>query len=112
MSLLTEPYYSNCHEVFRRSTNQSLLLLEELKVRSAIPSEFAPGRGILELNAAQSPSEFLGSLQRSVSDRMDLVPLSVEADEMRLRVELHDPQPMDERLEEGQPSDTLSPNRY
>ena len=88
------------------------VLLEELKMHSAIPREFAPGRGILELNAAQSPSEFLGSLQRSVSDRMDLVPLSVEADEMRLRVELHDPQPADERFEEGQPIDTLSPNRY
>ena len=88
------------------------VLLEELKMRSAIPRAFAPGRGILELNAAQSPSEFLASLQRSVSDRMDLVPLSVEADEMRLRVELHDPQPLDERFEEGQPIDTLSPNRY
>ena len=88
------------------------VLLEELKMRSAIPREFAPGRGILELNAAQSPSEFLASLQRSVSDRMDLVPLSVEADEMRLRVELFDRQPLDERFEEDRPIDTLSPNRY
>jgi len=88
------------------------VLLEELKMHSAIPREFAPGRGILELTAAQSPSEFLGSLQRSVSDRMDLVPLSVEADEMRLRVELHDRQPLDETSEEDRPIDTLSPNRY
>jgi hypothetical protein len=88
------------------------VLLEELKVRSAIPREFAPGRGVLELNAAQLPSEFLGSLQRSVSDRMDLVPLSVEDDEMRLRVELLDPQPLDERSEEDRPIDTRSPNRY
>jgi len=79
------------------------VLLEELKMRSAIPRAFAPGRGVLELNAAQSPSEFLGSLQRSVSDRMELIPLSVEADEMRLRVELLDPQPLDESSE---------PNRY
>jgi hypothetical protein len=43
---------------------------------------------------------------------MDLVPLSVEADEMRLRVELLDPQPLDERFEEDRPIDTLSPNRY
>jgi len=88
------------------------VLLEELKMRSAIPRQFAPGRGILELTAAQSPSEFLASLQRSVSDRMDLIPLSVEADEMRLRVELRDPQPLDEPFEEGQPIDTRSPNRY
>jgi len=88
------------------------VLLEELKMRSAIPRAFAPGRGILELNAAQSPSEFLASLQRSVSDRMDLIPLSVEADEMRLRVELLDPQPLDERFEEDRPIDTRSPNRY
>jgi len=88
------------------------VLLEELKMRSAIPREFTPGRGILELNAAQSPREFLASLQRSVSDRMDLVPLSVEADEMRLRVELHDRQPLDETSEEVQPIDTLNPNRY
>ena len=88
------------------------MLLEELKMRSAIPREFVPGRGILELNAAQSPREFLASLQRSVSDRMDLVPLSVEADEMRLRVELHDRQPLDETSEEDRPIDTLSPNRY
>jgi hypothetical protein len=88
------------------------VLLEELKMRSAIPRAFAPGRGVLELNAAQSPSEFLGSLQRSVSDRMDLIPLSVEADEMRLRVELLDPQPLDESSEEDRPIDTLSPNRY
>jgi hypothetical protein len=71
------------------------VLLEELKMRSAIPSEFAPGRGVLELNAAQAPREFLASLQRSVSDRMELVPLSVEADEMRLRVELHEHQPLE-----------------
>ncbi len=88
------------------------VLLEELKMRSAIPREFAPGRGILELTAAQSPSEFLGSLQRSVSDRMNLVPLSVEADEMRLRVEVFDRQPLDESSEEDRPIDTLSPNRY
>jgi hypothetical protein len=88
------------------------VLLEELKMRSAIPREFAPGLGILELNAAQSPSEFLGSLQRSVSDRMELVPLNVEADEMRLRVELFDRQPPDESFEEDRPIDTLSPNRY
>ena len=86
--------------------------LEELKMRSAIPREFAPGRGVLELTAAQPPSEFLASLQRSVSDRMDLVPLSVEADEMRLRVELLDRPPPNERFEEDRPIDTLSPNRY
>jgi hypothetical protein len=88
------------------------VLLEELKMRSAIPREFAPGRGVLELTAAQSPREFLGSLQRSVSDRMNLVPLSVEADEMRLRVEVFDRQPLDETSEEDRPIDTLSPNRY
>jgi hypothetical protein len=88
------------------------VLLEELKMRSAIPREFAPGRGVLELTAAQLPSEFLASLQRSVSSRMELIPLSVEADELRLRVELHDRQPLDEKFEEGHPIDTLSPNRY
>jgi hypothetical protein len=88
------------------------VLLEELKMRSAIPREFAPGLGILELNAAQPPSEFLALLQRSVSDRMELVPLSVEADEMRLRVELFDPQPPAEGFEEDRPIDTRSPNRY
>lgn len=77
------------------------VLLEELKMRSAIPSQFAPGRGILELNAAQPPRDFLASLQRSVADRMDLIPLSVEADEMRLRVELRDPQPPEEGIEES-----------
>jgi hypothetical protein len=88
------------------------VLLEELKVRSAIPREFTPGRGILELNAAQLPREFLASLQRSVSGRMDLVPLSVEDDEMRLRVVVHDRQPLDETSEEADPIDTLNPNRY
>ena len=88
------------------------VLLEELKMHSAIPREFTPGRAILELSAEQSPSEFLESLQRSVSDQMDLVPLSVEADEMRLRVEVHDRRPLDERIEEGQPIDTGSQNRY
>jgi hypothetical protein len=88
------------------------VLLEELKMRSAIPREFAPGLGILELTAAQSPSEYLGSLQRSLSDRMNLIPLSVEADEMRLRVEVFDPQPLVETGEDGRPIDTRSPNRY
>jgi hypothetical protein len=88
------------------------VLLEELKMHSVIPREFAPGRGILELNAAQSPSEFLASLQWSVSDRMELVPLSVEADEMRLRVEVLERQPPDEGLEEDPAIDTRSPNRY
>jgi len=88
------------------------VLLEELKVRSAIPREFTPGRGILELTAAQLPREFLASLQRSVSGRMDLVPLSVEDDEMRLRVVVHDRQPLDETSEEADPIDTLNPNRY
>ena len=88
------------------------VLLEELKMHAAIPREFAPGRAILELNATQLPSEFLGSLRRSVSDRMDLIPLSVKADAMRLRVELRDPQPLDEGFEERRLIDTLSPNRY
>ena len=88
------------------------VLLEELRMRSAIPRAFAPGRGVLELNAAHSPREFLDSLQRAVSDRMELIPLSVEADEMRLRVELLDPQPLDEGSEEDRPIDTRSPNRY
>ena len=88
------------------------VLLEDLKVHSAIPREFTPGRAILELSAAQSPSEYLSSLQRSVSDRMDLVPLSVEADEIRLRVEVFDRQPPDAGSEEGASIDTRSPNRY
>jgi len=88
------------------------VLLEELKVRSATPREFSPGRAILELSAAQSPSEYLASLQRSVSGQMKLVPLSIEADEMRLRVEIFDRPPPGESVEEGQPIDTLSPNRY
>jgi hypothetical protein len=88
------------------------VLLEELKMHSATPREFSPGRAILELSAAQSPSEYLGLLQRSVSDRMELVPLSIKADELRLRVEVFDRQPLDERSDEGQPIDTHSPNRY
>ncbi len=88
------------------------VLLEELKVHSATPREFSPGRAILELSAAQSPSEYLPSLQRSVSGQMDLVPLSVEADEMHLRVEIFDRPPPGEPAGEGQPIDTLNPNRY
>ena len=88
------------------------VLLEELKMRAAIPREISPGRAVLELNAAQSPSEFLGLLQRSVSDRMELVPLRVEGDEMRLRVELLDPQPLAEEFDEHQAIDTRSRNRY
>ncbi|MCH8083202.1 MAG: hypothetical protein IH885_03095 [Myxococcales bacterium] len=88
------------------------VLLEELKMHSAIPRQFTPGRAVLELSAAQSPREYLGSLQRSLSDRMDLVPLSVEADVIRLRVEVYDRQPSDEGFDESQPIDTLSPNRY
>ncbi len=88
------------------------VLLEELKMHSAIPRQFTPGRAVLELSAAQSPREYLGSLQRSLSDRMELVPLSVEADEMRLRVEIFDRRPPDEGSDESQPIDTLGPNRY
>jgi hypothetical protein len=88
------------------------VLLEELKMRAAIPSEFSPGLAILELNAAQAPSEFLGLLQRAVSDRMELLPLSVEDDEMRLRVELLAPPASAEETEDGLAIDTRSPNRY
>jgi len=88
------------------------VLLEELKMHSATPRAFSPGLAILELNAAQSPSEYLPSLQRSVSGQMDLVLLSVEADEMRLRVEIFDRPPPGEVVGEGEPIDTLSPNRY
>jgi hypothetical protein len=88
------------------------VLLEELKLRSAIPREFTPGRAILELNAAQSPSEFLPSLQRSVSDRMNLILLGVDDDEMHLRVEVHTRPAPDERFGAGRPIDTPSPNRY
>jgi hypothetical protein len=88
------------------------VLLEELKMRSATPREFSPGRAILELSAAQSPSEYLPSLQRSVSGQMELVPLSVEADEMRLRVEIFDRPLPGKGVGEDQPIDTLSPNRY
>ncbi len=88
------------------------VLLEELKMHSAIPRQFTPGHAVLELSAAQSPREYLGSLQRSLSDRMNLVPLSVEADVIRLRVEVHARQPSDEEFDESPPIDTLSPNRY
>jgi len=87
-------------------------LLDELKIRSAIPREFTPGRGVLELTAAQHPDEFLTSLQRAVADHMDLLPLSVERDELRLRVELFDSRPPWEASEEADAIDTRSPNRY
>ncbi len=88
------------------------VLLEELGVREAIPREFSPGRGVLELTAAQYPDEFLDSLQRAVAERMDLQPLSDEADELRVRVELYETRPPWERSEEADAIDTRSPKRY
>ncbi len=88
------------------------VLLEELKMRAVIPREISPGRAVLELNAAQLPSEFLGSLQHAVADQMELVPLSVEDDEMRLRVEAFERQAPDEGSEEAGAIDTRSQNRY
>jgi hypothetical protein len=88
------------------------VLLEELKMRAVIPREMSPGRAVLELTAAHLPSEFLGLLQRSVSDQMELVPLSVEDDEMRLRVEAFERQPPEEGSEEDDAIDTRSRNRY
>jgi hypothetical protein len=72
----------------------------------------SPGRAVLELTAAHSPREFLGLLQRSVSDQMELIPLSVEDDEMRLRVEAFERQPPEEGSEEDGAIDTRSRNRY
>jgi hypothetical protein len=88
------------------------VLLEELKMRAVIPREMSPGRAVLELTAAHSPREFLGLLQRSVSDQMELIPLSVEDDEMRLRVEAFERQPPEEGSEEDGAIDTRSRNRY
>jgi len=88
------------------------VLLEELKMRAVIPREMSPGRAVLELTAAHSPREFLGLLQRSVSDQMELVPLSIEDDEMRLRVEAFERQPPEEGSEEDGAIDTRSRNRY
>lgn len=87
-------------------------LLEELKMRSAIPSAMSPGRAVLELNATQTPNEYLGELQRAVSDRMALIPLNVEDDELRVRVEAVEPPPPDEGAEAPAEIDTGSPNRY
>jgi len=88
------------------------VLLEELKMRSAIPRELSPGRAVLELTATQGPRDYLGLLQRSLSDRMELLPLSVEDDEMRLRVEVFDRPPPAAGSESDRAIDTGSPNRY
>jgi hypothetical protein len=88
------------------------VLLEELKLRSAIPREFTAGRAVLELSAAQAPSEVLAALQSSLADRMELVPLSVEADEMRVRVELRAVEAPEAPPDEPAPIDTTGPNRY
>jgi hypothetical protein len=88
------------------------VLLEELKMRAAIAREMAPGHAVLDLTAAHSPRDYLGLLQRSVSDQMQLIPLSVEDDEMRLRVEAFERQPPEEGFEEGGAIDTRSRNRY
>jgi len=87
-------------------------LLEQLKMRSAIPSAMSPGRAVLELNAAQPPSEFLASLQRAVAERMELIPLSVDADELRVRVEVVAPPAPAATAESSAEIDTRSPNRY
>ncbi len=87
-------------------------LLEQLKMRSAIPSAMSPGRAVLELNAAQPPSEFLTALQRAVADRMELIALSVEADELRVRVEVVAPPAPAAQAEGPAEIDTRSPNRY
>jgi hypothetical protein len=88
------------------------VLLEELKLREVIPREISPGRAVLELNATQSPREFLPSLQHAVSDEMELVPLSVEDDETRLLVEAFERETPDEASEEAGAIDTRSRNRY
>jgi hypothetical protein len=88
------------------------VLLEELKMRAVIAREVSPGRAVLDLTAAQYPSEFLGTLQRSVSGQMELLPLSVEDDALRLRVEAFERPPPDEAPEEGGAIDTRSRNRY
>jgi hypothetical protein len=87
-------------------------LLEELKMRSAIPSAMSPGRAVLELNGTQTPNEFLGELQRAVSDRMALIPLNVADDELRVRVEAVEPPAPGEGAEAPAEIDTGSPNRY
>ena len=87
-------------------------LLEELKMRAVIPREISPGRAVLELTAAQYPSEFLGSLQQSVADQMELLPLSVEDQEMRLLVEAFEREAPEEESEEADAIDTRSRNRY
>ena len=50
--------------------------------------------------------------ERAVSERMELIPLSIEDEEIRLRVELLDPPAADEEPEDGLAIDTPSPNRY
>jgi len=88
------------------------VLLQELKMRAVIPRELSPGRAVLELNASQTPSEFLPSLQHAVSEQMELVPLSVEAEEMRLLVEAFAREAPEETSEEADAIDTRSRNRY
>jgi len=88
------------------------VLLQELKMRSVIPRELSPGRAVFELNASQTPSEFLPSLQHAVSEQMELVPLSVEADQMRLLVEAFEREAPEEESEEAGAIDTRSRNRY
>jgi hypothetical protein len=88
------------------------VLLEELKMRAAIARGFTPGRAVLELTAAQTPSEYLGALQRAVSGEMELLPLSVDDDAMRLRVEAFERPAPDAASDEAAAIDTGSRNRY
>jgi len=88
------------------------VLLDELKVQAAVPREFSPGLAVLEVTAAQPPRELLDSLQRSVSDRMDLIPVRVDPDEIRLRVEVRPGAAANAEAEAGASFDTRGPNRY
>jgi hypothetical protein len=88
------------------------VLLEELKMRAAVPKGFEPGRAVLEVSGDKSPDEFLGLLQRAVAAQMDLVPLSVNDDELRLRVDAYERQPIADEGEEAGAIDTRNRNRY
>jgi hypothetical protein len=91
-------------------------LLEDLKLRAAIPRELAPGRAVLEISSDREPSELLGALQSAVAERLELVPIRVEAGELALRVERRAAAPAAEPsrqpFEGLAPIDTPNPNRY
>lgn len=94
------------------------LLIDELRVRSALPVMMERGRAVLAVEADRTPSELLSAMLEKAPDHLILTPLGIRGSQVAVRVRFTAPparlDPGADRWGASGPAliDTTGPNRY